>query len=334
MGGGLTRSEDATLTETSRWGQDMTETPERLLLLAPLPQDLCAALAQRYALDALAEMPAGPLPRYRVAVTSSMAGADAAVMDRLPDLRLIACHGVGLDRIDLAEAARRGIAVSHTPDVLTEDTADFAIALLYGIARRVVAADRFVRDGRWFRERMAPSTRLHGKQAGIVGLGRIGEAVAWRAVGIGMEVSYTGPRAKPDRPWSFVATVPELAERSDVLILTCPGGAATHHLINADILQRLGPGGFLVNIARGSVVDETALLDALERQEIAGAGLDVFASEPGPDPRFLTLKNVVLTPHYASLTRETRAAMIGRVLDDVAAFCAGMPFHDAAHLGR
>lgn len=309
----------------------MAESRGRLLLLAAVPQDLRAALAERHALDSLAETPGdGPLPGYRVAVTTSMAGADAALMDRLPDLRLVACQGAGLDRIDLGAAAARGVAVAHTPDVLTEDTADFAIALLYGVARKVVAADRFVREGRWSRERMAPSARLHGKRAGIVGLGRIGEAVARRAAGIGMAVSYTGPREKPGAPWAFVPGVAELAERSDALILTCPGGDATHHLVDADILRRLGPGGFLVNIARGTVVDEGALLDALERRGIAGAGLDVFAAEPGLDPRFLALENVALAPHYASLTHETRAAMIGRILDDVAAFLAGAPFHDAA----
>jgi hydroxypyruvate reductase len=270
------------------------------------------------------------VPGCRIAVTTSMAGADAAAMERLPDLRLVACQGAGLDRIDLAAAAARGIAVSHTPDVLTEDTADFAIALLYGVARKVVAADRFVRDGRWSRERMAPSSRLHGKRAGIVGLGRIGGAVARRAAGIGMAVSYTGPRAKPGLPYAFLPTVQELAERSDVLVLTCPGGEATRHLVDADILSRLGLGGFLVNIARGTVVHEAALLEALEGNRIAGAGLDVFAAEPGLDPRFLSLENAVLAPHYASLTHETRAAMVGRVLGDIAAFRAGAPFHDAA----
>ena len=308
----------------------MNDAKEAVLLLAAVPQDLRDALAEVYELVRLPDTSTAPVPGHRIAVTTSMAGADAAVMDRLPDLRLVACQGAGLDRIDLAAAAARGIAVSHTPDVLTEDTADFAIALLYGVARKVVAADRFVRDGRWARERMAPSTRLQGKRAGIVGLGRIGEAVARRAAGIGMAVSYTGPRAKPGLPYAFVPTVQELAERSDVLILTCPGGEATHHLVDADILARLGPGGFLINIARGTVVQEAALLEALEGNRIAGAGLDVFAAEPGLDPRFLPLENVVLAPHYASLTHETRAAMIGRILGDIAAFRAGTPFHDAA----
>ncbi|WP_431268026.1 2-hydroxyacid dehydrogenase [Dankookia sp. P2] len=316
----------------------MDEAMETVLLLAAIPQDLRDVLAGVYDLARLPDTSDGPPTGCRIAVTISMAGADAAVMDRLPGLCLIACQGAGLDRIDLAAAAARGIAVSHTPDVLTEDTADFAIALLYGTARKVVLADRFVRDGRWSRERMVPSTRLHGKCAGIVGLGRIGEAVARRAAGIGMAVSYTGPRPKPNLPYTFVPSVQDLAERSDVLILACPGGEATHHLVGADILSRLGPGGFLINIARGTVVQEAALLEALEEKRIAGAGLDVFAAEPELDPRFLPLENVVLAPHYASLTHETRAAMIGRLLGDIAAFRAGTPFHDAAaafrHLAR
>ncbi len=312
----------------------MDDAKETVLLLAAVPQDLRDALAEAYELTRLAEASVGPVPGCRIAVTTSMAGADAAVMDRLPDLRLIACQGAGLDRVDLAAAAARGIAVSHTPDVLTEDTADFAIALLYGVARKVVAADRFVRDGRWSRERIAPSTRLQGKRAGVVGLGRIGEAVARRAAGIGMEVSYTGPRPKPALPYAFVAGVQDLADRSDVLILTCPGGQATHHLVDADILSRLGPRGFLINIARGTVVHEAALLEALEGNRIAGAGLDVFAAEPGLDPRFLALENVVLAPHYASLTHETRSAMIERILGDIAAFRAGTRFHDAAAESR
>jgi lactate dehydrogenase-like 2-hydroxyacid dehydrogenase len=177
---------------------------------------------------------------------------------------------------------------------------------------------------------MAPGTRLFGKPAGIVGLGRIGSAVARRLSGIGMAVAWTGPRPRPAAPWPFVPTLRALAEWAEVLVLCLPGGAATRHAVDADVLQALGPRGFLINIARGEVVDEAALLDALEQRRIAGAGLDVFASEPAVDRRFLALDNVVLAPHYASLTQETRAAMIGRLLADIDAFRAGRPFHDAA----
>nr|WP_272874883.1 2-hydroxyacid dehydrogenase [Roseomonas marmotae] len=262
----------------------------------------------------------------RIAVTTGMAGADAATMDSFPGLRLIASQGVGLDRIDLAAAARRGIAVCHTPDELTADVADFAVGLLYATMRRIVEADRFVRAGRWSRERMGLGTGIQGKRAGIVGLGKIGSAIASRAAGIGMQVAWHGPRPKPEAPWPYVEDLTELARGSDVLILAAPGGASSHHMVDAGVLAALGPRGFLINIARGSVVDEAALLQALETRSIGGAGLDVFASEPGLDPRFLPLENVVLAPHYASLTGETRQAIIGRLLADIGHFRAGRPF--------
>ena len=259
-----------------------------------------------------------------------MHGVNAALMDKLPDLKLIASNGAGLERIDLAEAKRRGIAVCHTPDELAEDVADGAIALTYAIMRRVVEADRFVRAGRWAKERIAPSRRLAGKTVGIVGLGRIGALAARRAEAIGMRVIYLGRRPKPDAPYPFVADIRQLAAEADVLILSCPGGEATRNLVDREVLERLGPDGYLVNVARGSVVDEGALIAALQDKKIAGAALDVFASEPNLDPRLLALENVVLAPHSASITHETRAAMLARLLGDIEAFVEGRPFYDAA----
>lgn len=299
----------------------------RLLAVSQIPPDLRAALTQRYG---LADHAGGPAPGYDVAVTMGVYGVNAALMDRLPDLKLIACNGAGLDRIDLMEAKRRGIAVCHTPDELAEDVADGAIALTYAIMRRIVEADHFVRAGRWSKERMAPSRRLAGKTVGIVGLGKIGRVVAQRAGAIGMHVLYFGPKAKPAVPYPFVANMQELAERSDVLILSCPGGEATRHLVGQAVLEALGPDGYLVNVARGSVVDEAALIAALQERKIAGAALDVFASEPNLDPRFLVLDNVVLQPHSASITYETRAAMLARLLGDIEAYVEGRPFHNAA----
>jgi hydroxypyruvate reductase len=299
----------------------------RLLAVSQIPPDLRAALTQRYG---LADHAGGPAPGYDVAVTMGVYGVNAPLMDSLPDLKLIACNGAGLDRIDLMEAKRRGIAVCHTPDELAEDVADGAIALTYAIMRRIVEADRFVRAGRWSKERMAPSRRLAGKTVGIVGLGKIGRVVAQRAGAIGMHVLYSGPKAKPDAPYPFVANMPELAERSDVLILSCPGGEATRHLVGQAVLEALGPDGYLVNVARGSVVDEAALIVALQERKITGAALDVFASEPNLDPRFLALDNVVLQPHSASITHETRAAMLARLLGDIEAYVEGRPFHNAA----
>lgn len=297
-----------------------------VLVVTPVPKDLREALAAEFDLRdhgraADGEWPAAP--GVRVALTTSMAGADAALMDALPDLRLIACQGVGLDRIDLAAAEARGVRVAHTPGVLTEDTADLAIALIYATARNVVRADRFVRDGRWPKERMASSRRVAGKTVGIVGLGRIGATVARKAAGLGLGVLYSGPRAKPEAPYEFVADVVELAARADFLVLTCPGGPATDRLVDARVLAALGPEGFLINIARGSVVDEAALIAALDAGTIAGAGLDVFAREPEVDPALLRFDSVVVQPHHASITVETRRAIIGLLRDAVAEVLGG-----------
>ncbi|MCK1356242.1 2-hydroxyacid dehydrogenase [Bradyrhizobium sp. CW7] len=302
-------------------------------VIAAIPSDLRDALQQSYELLELpqpSQQAAVAGVSCAIAVTTSMAGADAALMDRWPGLRLIACQGAGLDRIDLQAARQRGIAVCHTPDVLTEDTADFAIGLMYAVARRIVEADRFVRAGRWQQERMAPSSRVFGKRMGVIGLGKIGQAIARRAIGLGMEVMYSGPRPKPEISYTFVGKPEPLAAAVDVLILSCPGGPATHHLVDARILRELGSKGFLINVARGSVVDEAALIEALGGGVIAGAGLDVFASEPAIDERFLRLDNVVLQPHYASITHEARKAIIERLQNDIVAFLTARPFHDAA----
>lgn len=302
---------------------------ESILLLCPIPADLRAALADRH--DLVDDRPAeGPRPGFRIAVTTAMHGAPAALLDRLPDLRLLSSQGTGLERIDLAAAARRGVAVAYTPDVMTEDVADAAIGLMYGAARLVAEADRFVRAGRWGQERMRLGTSLHRKTAGIVGMGRIGQAIARRCAGLGMAVAWTGPRAKPDLPWPRVATLLDLATAADVLILALAAGPATERMVDAAVLRALGPRGLLVNIARGSLVDEPALLAALRHGTIAGAGLDVFAQEPALDPGFLEVSNVVLAPHSASLTHETRAALITRMLDDIEAFRSGRDFLDAA----
>jgi hypothetical protein len=306
---------------------------ETILLLSPIPADLRAALAQRFEL--VEDKPADGLrPGFRIAVTTAMNGAGAAQFERLPDLRLLSSQGTGLERIDLMDAARRGIAVAYTPDVMTEDVADAAIGLMYGAARLVAEADRFVRAGRWGAERMRPGISLHRKTAGIVGMGRIGQAIARRCAGLGMDVAWTGPRPKPSLPWPHVPTLSALAERADVLILALAAGPGTERMVDAAVLRALGPRGVLVNIARGAVVDEEALITALQEGTIAGAGLDVFAQEPGLDSRFLALGNVVLAPHSASLTQETRAALVARILADIEAFRAGHAFLDAAAAGR
>lgn len=303
---------------------------ESLLVMTAVPADLRQALeATGNRLVDLSSLPPGPVAGFRIGVTSAMAGCDAAMFARVPGMRMLASTGTGLDRIDLDAARAQGCAVLNTPDVLTEDTADYAIALLYGIARRVVYADAFVRSGAWAKGRAESGTRLFGKTCGIFGLGRIGAAVARRAQGIGMKVLWSGPRPKPEAPWGHVPSLAELAEQSDVLVMCCPGGAETAGIVNAEILRKLGPAGFLINIARGSVVDEPALVAALQDGTIRGAGTDVFASEPVPDPAMLAAPNLVVAPHYASLTRETRVDIVRMIADGIAAFQAGRPHHDA-----
>lgn len=279
-----------------------------ILVLGILAPEVRAALAAQYTLVEQGSA-TGDLGRFRAAVTSSISGADEAAMARLPNLRLLGCMGVGLDRIDVEAAARRGIVVRHTPDAVRTDTADAAVALLFATVRRVAEADRFVRAGRWSQGRMTPSRRVTGMRAGIVGLGHIGAMVAHRLSGCGLEVRYTGPRQKADVPWAFVPEIGDLAEWSEVLVLCCSGGPTTQGLVSAELLRRLGAEGYLVNVSRGSVVDEGALLEALETGGIAGAGLDVFAREPELNGRFAALENTVLMPHYAAVTREARAEM-------------------------
>lgn len=273
-----------------------------VLVVAPIPPELERRLSERFDLDRAMEPPD---PGHRVVVTTSVAGADAALMRSLPNLELIACNGAGLEQIDVAEAERRGIVVCNTPDAVTEDTADFALGLMYATSRRLAEGDRFVRAGRWGRERMSPSRRLYSRRLGIVGLGRIGSAIARRGAAIGMDVSYTATGPK-DVPHAYVPTVVELAAAVDVLVLSCSGGPSTYRIVDRAVLAALGPDGILINVSRGSVVDEAALLDALASGTIASAGLDVFETEPAIDPRFLELANVVLQPHYAAVTRETR----------------------------
>jgi len=253
-------------------------------------------------------------------VTSAPVGADAALIDALPSLRVISSFGVGFDRIDLARTVARGIAVGYTPDVLNDCVADLAFALLLDVARGVSAADRFVRRGAWPGERFRLTTRVSGKRLGILGLGRIGQAVAARAAGFGMEIAYTGRRPVADAGHAFISTPVELARWADFLVVTVAGGASTRHLVSREVLEALGPDGVLVNVARGSVVDEAALVEALVQRRLGGAGLDVFENEPQVPQALLGLDNVVLAPHMASGTMETRQAMADLVFDNLLAY--------------
>ena len=265
-------------------------------------------------------------PGIEVVITGGSEGIDAATIDRLPDLKLIAVCAVGYDKTDVAHAHARGVEVTHTPDVLTDDVADLAIGLMIATARRIPAMDRYVRDGRWAREGSpALATRFSGRRIGILGLGRIGRAIAWRAVPFASEIAYHARSERRDVPWRYEADPVALAASVDVLVVATAGGAETAGLVDRAVLDALGPEGMLINIARGSVVDEGALVAALAEGRLGSAGLDVFAREPHVPEALLAMENVVLMPHMGSATRQTRAAMAQLVIDNVDAFFAGKP---------
>jgi hydroxypyruvate reductase len=248
-------------------------------------------------------------PLIRGIAASGESRVSAELIARLPALEIISVMGVGYDGIDVAAAKARKVVVTHTPHVLNDDVADLAIGLMLSAARQLPAADRYVRDGSWRSGPMPLARKMSGARLGLVGMGRIGQAIAQRALAFGMPVAYTARSAKPGLPYRFVPTVAGLAAEVEFLVVITPGGAGTRKLINAEVLQALGPKGILVNVARGSVVDEAALIDALERGVIGGAGLDVFESEPQVPERLRALPQVVLTPHIGSATGHTRQAM-------------------------
>lgn len=249
----------------------------------------------------------------------------ATLIPELSKLEIISCFGVGTDGIDLAAARTRGIRVTNTPDVLTGDVADLALALMLAIARQIPQADAFTRRGDWPKGAYPLLTRMNGKRVGLIGMGRIGKAIAKRAEGFEMKVAYHSRKPNPEVDYAYFSTAVELAQNSDFLVAIVPGGAATDKLVTAEVLNALGPQGFFINVARGSVVDEHALLAALESKSIAGAALDVYLNEPNIDPRFLKLQNIVLHPHGGSATVETRRAMGQLVRDNLAAHFAGRP---------
>ena len=232
-----------------------------------------------------------------------------SLLEQLPNLKLVSVFGVGYDGIDVQTAVARGVMVTHTPGVLTDDVADLAMGLVLAVSRQIAQADQHVRGGRWPQGPMPLGRKVSGARMGIVGLGRIGSAIARRALAFDMTVAYTARTEKPASGFRFYATASQLAAQVDFLVVITPGGQGTRHLINAEVLSALGPNGYLINVARGSVVDEQALIRALQSGQIAGAGLDVFAAEPQVPEALWGMANVVLTPHMASATHQTRRAM-------------------------
>ncbi|OOG52206.1 2-hydroxyacid dehydrogenase [Polaromonas sp. C04] len=268
---------------------------------------------------------AAAAPRIRAIAASGESKVPRGLMDQLPALEVISVFGVGYDGVDVAAARERGVPVTHTPDVLTDDVADMGLALLLAVARRVPQADRFVRAGQWPGGPAPLGRKVSGARLGIVGLGRIGQAIARRAEGFGMSIAYTARHEKPATAYRYCPTPQALAAEVDFLMVITPGGDATRGLINAQVLTALGPKGYLINVARGSVVDQAALIHALEQGQIAGAALDVFEDEPNVPPALAARDDVVLTPHVASATWQTRRAMADLAFGNLQAHFAGQP---------
>jgi lactate dehydrogenase-like 2-hydroxyacid dehydrogenase len=303
-----------------------------LVLTHAIMSSVDAELERDYAVhrvDGRADI--GSLPevvrrRVRAIATRAGVGATPELVEALPELEIIAIYGVGTDTVDLEHAKARGVRVTNTPDVLTDDVADMALGLALAALRRLCVGDRFVRDGRWARKEAMPlASKFTGKRAGILGLGRIGRAIAQRLTAFDMRIAYTGRHAHDDAPYRFEPSLLALARESDILIVAVAGGPGTRGLVDRQVLDALGPQGVLINIARGFVVDELALVDALRERRLGGAGLDVFEHEPHVPEALLGMEQVVLQPHQASATHETREEMGRLMLENLAAHFNGRP---------
>ena len=303
-----------------------------VLSIGSFPDATNAELANRFAVSHYARRPAPHAlaadlkDRIRGIATEANHGVDSALIAALPKLEMIAIFGVGTDFIDLAAARERNIPVTNTPGILTDEVADLAIGLMLASARQILFADRYVRDGSWASKgpiRLGRS--VGGKTMGVLGLGGIGRAIADRGNALRMHVIYCGPRRKADAAYEYVADPVELARRSDYLMVACKGGPETRHFVSAAVIDALGPKGTLINVARGSVVDERALVAALAGGRLGHAALDVFETEPNPSPELLKLSNVIVQPHHGSGTVETRAAIGRLMVDNLSAHFAGRP---------
>ena len=266
-------------------------------------------------------------PRIVGVASTGEASVPRSLLSQLPNAKVVSVFGVGYDGVDVPAAIAHGIPVTHTPGVLTDDVADLAMGLVLAVGRAIPQADQYVRAGRWPDGPFALGRKVSGARLGIVGFGRIGKAIARRAAGFGMAIAYTARSEKADSGLRFFPDATSLAAEVDFLVVITPGGAGTRHLINAGVLRALGPRGFLINVARGSVVDEQALIEALQNRTIAGAGLDVYADEPHVPEALWSLPQVVLTPHMASATTETRQAMADLAFANMQAGISGQPLH-------
>ena len=300
-----------------------------MLQVAQLPPFLVERLQKEFTLHDFVN-PADPDklledvgPSIRGIVAGGMKGPNANLINRLENLEIISSFSVGFDATDVVAAQARGVIVTHTPEVLTGDVADLAMTFILMTPRRIGEAERFLRSGKWLQGRMDLGTTVRGKRLGILGLGRIGRAVARRAEVFGLNIAYYDTKPMGDLAYRSYPTLRDLAAASDMLLVACEGGTATRGLVDADVLNALGPDGFLINTARGPIVDQAALVAALRDKRIAGAALDVFDGEPQVPAELMAMENVVLTPHIASSTHETRRAMGDLVYDNLRAHFDG-----------
>ncbi len=308
--------------------------PEKVLIYSKFPKALMVRIGERFELlDAAGKPPsevfsAEQLSTIRAMITAGGTQLPGRVMDTLPSLRAIVCYGTGYDGVDLAAAKERNIIVGNSPGANAASVADLAVTLMLAATRRIIPADAFVRDGSWVASKPSPLLRAlpgnPGRRIGIYSMGEIGRKIASRMAAFETEVGYFS-RTKYDLPYRSFESLDALAEWCDVLMIAVRASTETHHVVNADILKKLGSDGYVVNIARGSVIDESALAAALKDKVIAGAGLDVFEKEPHPPGALTSLPNVVLTPHVGGHTQDSHAAMQDCVIKNLEAFFAGQP---------
>ncbi|WP_378944232.1 2-hydroxyacid dehydrogenase [Paracoccus sp. R86501] len=290
-----------------------------------VPLDAAFTVHRYFEADDKAAFLAKVGPDVQGIATRGELGADRAMIEACPQLKVISVYGVGYDAVDLEACREKGIRVTNTPDVLTGDVADLGVAMMLTLSRGMVGAEEWVRSGNWASKGLYPlKRRVFGRKAGVLGLGRIGFEVATRLAGFGMDIAYSDVSAKDyAKDWTFIADPVELAKHADFLFVTLAASAATRHIVGNDVIEAVGPEGMIINISRASNIDEEALIAALGDGRLGSAALDVFEGEPALDPRFLELQNVLLQPHHASGTIETRKAMGQLVRDNLTAYFAG-----------
>ena len=296
-----------------------------VLQVGQFPEIMQSEIDRRLSTTKLLD-PQGKAPdgNFTAILTRSNTLISQGLLEQLPSIRMVATCGVGYDNLPLPYLQVNGIKASNTPGVLNDAVCELAIGILFGLLRRIPQAQEFVKSAAWAKAPFAITTTLAGKCVGIAGMGRIGQDLAKRLEPFKVKLAYTGPAPK-NVPYDYYPDIKALAQASDVLFLACPASPATENMVNAEVLDALGNKGYLINIARGSVVDEEALLVALQQKKIAGAALDVFENEPNPNTEFLNIDNVLLTPHIGSATSETRQLMTNLAIDNLEAFYNQQP---------